>query len=156
MAHLQRTIDTLLELEDGAAALTDASLSSDIVDLGGDTIKGTATTARMACAVEMLVSAIDFTTADEVYDIFVVGSNTATVDSGVAILGHINFGDAGTHVSAITGLTDQLSTGRYVIPFINEKAGTVYRYISLWLQQSGTTPSITCKAWLSKVSEFPI
>lgn len=162
MVFSNRTVDTLLRLEDGAAAMSDGALQSDIVDLGGDTVLGTATTARMFCAAEFNITSMDFTTGDESYDLYIVGSNTAAVTSGVAILASLTLGDtdtAGSQTtsSAITGIAAVNPTlpCRYVVPFINEKGGTVYRYIALWLQQVGTTPSIIGTVYLYKVSEAP-
>ena len=150
MAFTQHTIDTLLELEDGAAAITATEYNSTIVDLGGATIRGTATTARVFGVVEVMVTAMDVANSDEEYIIRILGSNTATVDSGNAQLASIVLGDSATTVpdgdAALLG-----AARRFLIPFCNEIGDNVYRYIRSHVTCTGTSTSITYTAYASQI-----
>jgi len=89
-------------------------------------------TARFPAVAVFNVTALDTTSGNETYDIIIQGC-TATDFSSVQQLGSMV-------VSA---------TGQYVIPFVNEQADTVYRYVRAYFDVAGTTPSITAQAFLA-------
>jgi len=99
------------------------------------------------------IDAIDVTAADELYEIFLQGSNvaafaTAGVVRNLAAL-ELGSGELLTNATATTG--DQGAAGdRYVVPFRNVINGTVYRYVRAYQQiANGTGESITDTIWLS-------
>lgn len=142
MAEAQYTIDVDLLLEDGAAAITADGIGSEILDLGS-------TAPRTRGDVVFDVSAIDIVSTDETYDISIQGSSSATFASTIQELGALRIGDGST-LGTVNGVDVDDTTGRYVVPIINDHNGTSYRYLRLYVDVTGTTPSITFKAWLAK------
>jgi len=132
-----RTYDTLLLLEDGAGAET-ASFqgSGGILDLGAGEFNA-----------DMVVdiSAMLISDNDELYQIGWQVSSSATFASSIFEV--ITFETGAAEV--LKGDTDG-ATGRFVIPVTNRFGETIYRYGRLYVTISGTTPSITMKAYLSK------
>ena len=142
MTEPNYTIDTLLELEDGAAAITADGAGSDILDIGAFRMRG-----DVVCD----VSAIDIGHADETYFISVQGSSSSTFASTIQELACLRLGD-GTTIGSTIDVDD--TTGRFVIPFVNERNGTSYRYLRLYVDVTGTGNSITFKAWLAKAKSM--
>jgi hypothetical protein len=136
MANLysQFTYDDALELK-ASAAVTSSAAGSIIVDLGDGL-----TDAYMV----LDVSAIVVNDTDEIYNIYLEGSNVAAMDSGSVALAQIEMGNATAPADADT------STGRFVVPFRNEQNGTLYRYVRVYTKVAGTTPSITYSAFIAK------
>lgn len=130
--------DSILELEDGAAAITASGAGSSILDLGA---------ARVSGHIVVDVSAIDTVTGDEVYSIIAELSDSVTFASGIENVAFVQLG--GT--TGALGNRDVVSdVGRYVIGFQNQVDANQYRYVRLWFEVVGTSPSITCQAYLSK------
>lgn len=85
------------------------------------------------------VTASDFTTGDETYDVIIEGaaaSSFATIKQlgSMTILGGV--------------------TGRFTILFDNDQGGTVYQFIRVKFTLAGTTPSITSDVFLAPL--FPV
>lgn len=157
MAFNQRMIDTLLQIGTGtvtADGYLQKSGADGIVDLGGDTVKGVATTARVAGVVEVQVTNADTADANESYLLILVGSNSSTLASGNVLLGAMSLGIASAHHPNALPVLNAVADGRYLIPFINEHKGVELRYLGLYVQVEGTTPSLTCEAYVSLGSEF--
>lgn len=96
------------------------------------------------------VTAIDIANSDEIYDIIVQGSNSATFASGIENLASIDLGDAAVR----QGSADVNSPiGRYEIGVSNYQGGTEYKYMRVRAVVAGTSPSITLTAWLSMRTE---
>lgn len=88
------------------------------------------------------VSAIDVSSADEVYDLIIQGSDSSTFASGIENLAQVNLGAAATRDGGA-----QVSTvGRYELFFTNEQNGVNYRYLRVYTKAAGTTPSINYTA----------
>lgn len=147
MAGLTRTfpIDTALELEDGAGAITATGVGSTAqIDLGADSV--------MLGAMVLQVTAIDVANANESYEIELQGTNTSGFGTAAdnVVLAHIHLGD-----QSVTGATPA-DTGTdtpaavYYVPFTNDFGGTAYRYVRLKATLAGTTPSITFSAFLTQ------
>ncbi|MFG1247270.1 hypothetical protein [Xanthobacter flavus] len=117
--------DIATQLKDPGAVTSTAAAqvggSNKILDLRAARFEGT---------LVIDVSAIDFASTDETYQIEVGFSNDAAFGSG-NIVGLL---------IPVTG------TGRIEQPFFNEKLGTVYRYMRLRHILGGTTPSINYQA----------
>ena len=126
----QNTIyDAAALLESGDAAVTaSARCDQTEIDLGSASAQLPAT----AC-VEVDVTAVDFTTADETYELKVQLTDVS--------------GFGGTVIDV--NQRDITAVGKYIIPVTNEVNGTRYEFVSLYATLGGTTPSITYTASLS-------
>ena len=131
-----QTYDTLLELEDGAAAITADGAGSAIVDVGTGEIQG---------EVVIDVSALAIDGNDERYDISFQGSTKADFADTFDTLAILPLGALET----LDGDVDS-TTGRYILRVTNERNGTKYRYVRLYVQVTGTSVSITFTAYLAK------
>jgi hypothetical protein len=144
MGARAHNFDKLLELKDAgaitASAAAQVAAANRILDMGA---------ARFEGVVKVNVTAIDISSADEVYDLFVQGSNSSTFASGIENLAALNLGAAALALRA----TAQASVaGIYEISVTNEQADVTYRYIRMFTRVAGTTPSINYTAFLT--SEF--
>jgi len=137
-------IDTALQLEDGAAAITATEVNSGgILDLGADS--------TTVGAVVLQVTAIKVSANDETYKIELQGSSDSDFSTAAnnVILASIHLG-AHEVVGAVAGDTGtDTPTGVYYVPFANDFAGTSYRYVRLKVTSAGTSESITYTAYLS-------
>ena len=148
------TFDTLLELHDGAAAVTaddlaEVSGAEQIINLYQGAASGSAGVGAEFNGLWVIdVSAIDQTTGDELYTLILEGCNTAAfTTTSIVQLAMIQLGDEDT----MQGNCDlDLGVGRYVVPFSNELVGTTYQYCRLAFDVGGTSPSITCTSFLGK------
>lgn len=146
--------DVLTHLEDGDAAITatgagQVSASAAEIDVAGDGAIDGNSVVEGNLVVE--VTAMDTANGDETYSIILQGSNAAGFATNMAPLATLQLGDP----SALLGGADETAavassaTGRYVIPFRNEKNGVSFRYLRAHFVLAGTSPSITCNAFLS-------
>lgn len=85
------------------------------------------------------VTAIEIATGDEHYEIVVQGSSSSTFASAVTCLSSLRIGDGSALATLLgaAGVTVDDSTGRYILPFRNEKNGTIYRYVRVWVSVTG-------------------
>lgn len=100
------------------------------------------------CVLVLNVESIDIASTDETYKFYILGSNVAN-RSDAEVLGYCQLGKA----SALTGsqeTRDSAAGDRLVVPFRTEKGRTRYRYVDLYLDVGGTTPSIAFNAYISK------
>jgi len=136
--------DKDLLFHDGAAAVTadgagQVSSAAKVITLGPGRFEGV-----------MLfdVSAIDVSSTDERYVIVIQGSNTSDFSGAKENLAALELGATAVR----SGGAATSTTGRYEIPFQNEQDDTVYTYVRVYVDVSGTTPSITFKAWAGSPS----
>lgn len=129
------TFDAELQLKDAGLVAADAAATvasvAKILDVGTGNVRGD---------VVVDVSAVEIATGDERYTVLVQGSNSSSFASGIAILAAMPIGDGSTIATAFgsSGVDVDDTTGRFVIPFRNERNGTNYRYIRLWTDVAGT------------------
>ena len=129
------TFDKALEMKDAGLIAADAAWgvggSAKVLDVGTGNFEG-------KCVVN--VSAIEIATGDERYTFLLQGSSSATFASDVVILAALPVGDGSTIGTAFgsSGVDVDDTTGRFVIPFTNERNNTRYRYIRGWTDVSGT------------------
>lgn len=90
--------------------------------------------ARLDGVVVVDVSAIEIASNNEVYDIILQGSSSATFASDIENLAALNLG--ATEVRKASAI-DSIA-GRYEMPFTNEQAGVTYRYLRLYTVVAGT------------------
>lgn len=137
MAIKNLPYDTALVLHDGTAVTADGNGSEGILDLGAGAYRG---------LVVLDVSALDIVGNDELYEVHLEGSNSATHASGVVDLARIHIGPNET----LTGNVDtDDAPGKFYVPFVNERGGTEYRYVRLRFDVTGATASITTTAFIT-------
>jgi len=91
------------------------------------------------------VTALEVASGDEKYEICIEASNTADMSAGSVMLASIEMGNLTAPMDAAT------ATGRFVLPFRNEQAGTVYRYVRLYTRVAGTIATgINYSAFIAK------
>ena len=142
---LNRTypIDTALQLEDGAAAITATEVNSGgEIDLGDGLVHG---------AVVIQVSAIKVSSNDESYKIELQGTTVSAFGTAASnvVLASLDLGAHETTgaVAGDTGL--DTPTGVYYMPFCNDFAGTTHRYVRLKVTTTGSSETITYPAFLT-------
>jgi hypothetical protein len=103
------------------------------------------------------ITAIDFSSVDEVYTFHLVASNDVAFGNGnVEQLATHNFAATAAlrTVATIWGVTPTIpptgAAGTILqLPFTNLMQRIVYRYVRCYLVAAGTTPSVTVTSWLS-------
>lgn len=133
--------DAGLVAADGAAQVSSAN---KILDVGNGLFKG-----------DLVVdaSAVEIGSGDERYTIMVQGSTSATFASTIVILAAMPIGDGSTIGTAFgsSGVDVDDTTGRYIIPFQNERNNVYYRYIRVYVDVAGTIATgINFTAFVSK------
>jgi len=139
--------DTLLQDADAAKTATGVGEIGGVarqLDFGNTSPNSVEQVAYVRGQVVIDVSAIDFTTTDEAYDIVLQLADddsdftaaTTVVSKPLAHLGTA----LGTNGTAMSG------TGRLVVGVDNEFQGTLFRHARLVFVIAGTTPSITFSA----------
>jgi len=120
--------DSDLEMKDAGLVASSAAAQVDsaakIIDLGTGVVKG---------VVNIDVSAIEIASNDEVYDICVQLSSSATFASTYVTAAKLELGAN----EVLQGDQDS-TTGRYKLYFDNEYDGTYYRYCRLYTVVAGT------------------
>lgn len=133
--------DLELILADGAAAIT----ASGVTQVDGAAASKQVGPGRFEAVLIVDVSALDIVSNDERYHLILQGSNTADFAAKESLAEYI----LGATEVRPGGAADSV-VGRYEIPFTTEQHDTVYSYIRLQVDVSGTTPSITLKAWIAE------
>lgn len=141
--------DKLTELKDDAGAITASAAAqvatvNQILDMGERTYPDGELASYFEADIVLDISAIDFGTGDETYQILVQGSNSSTFASGVVNMAATVFGDA------VNGANDDVVVGRRVLHVNNEVADVRFRFLRLFSVLGGTSPSITYAAYLTK------
>jgi len=112
--------------------------SNRIIDIGLAT--------RFEAVMLIDVTAIEIASADESYRIIVQGSSSATFASDIENLAEITLAAAAVR----PGGAKASVIGRYELPFVNEQADTLYRYLRLYTDVGGTIATgINYKAFAS-------
>jgi len=139
MPNHSYTYDNSLVLKAAGAAVVSSAAIATILDTNNGA-SGNPSMFRADAVID--VTALDVATGDEEYDIIVQGSNSATFASGV-----VNLGAAIISVDGIAGSSADDVIGRYILPFLNERNGTIYRYVRLYTLLRAAGSSITYKAF---------
>lgn len=140
------TFDAATQLKDAGAITASAAAqvggADKILDLGDAFVEG---------SVVADISAIDFGTEDETYEIQLQFSDVADFSTGTPDIHAVSLplGDARN------GMTDQAKVGRKVIPFNNRfvdanGAPKNYRYMRAYTVAGGDSPSIDYVAYVVK------
>ena len=129
------THDTDLVLK--AAGLVASSADGSILDIGAGLVDGDIVIDMSAC---------EIATGDEIYTISLEMSNVAAMTSGSSCAAKKVFGNLVVPMDAALS-----AAGRYVVPFRNEEAGTVFRYVRLSTVVAGTIATgINFAAFIAK------
>lgn len=107
------------------------------------------------------VSAVDFTTGDETYQIVLFLSDNASAggtgfaagDGVVVKCVPVVLGNTDT-THAVTGINtdDMTALGQYAVSVDNELAGKLFRFMALGHILGGTTPSVNYQAWYTRLN----
>lgn len=141
-SHAQRTYDsaTLLRAQSLIAA---TATESTILTLGDGLV---------SAELVLDVSAIEVATTDESYRVMLQGSPDAAFTAGtIAVLADVVLG-ASASLAKVLGLQGFSDTvGRHIVPFRNEKNGTVYPYVRIRTIVVGTIATgMNFSAWIAK------
>lgn len=121
-----------------ASAAATVAGAAKVIDVGAARIEGT---------VVIDASAIEIGTGNEVFDIILQGSNSASFASTVENLCQKQLGAAS---SGLDGGAQDSTTGRYELPFTNEADDVTYRYLRLFTKVAGTIATgINYKAFIA-------
>lgn len=139
-----KTFDANLELKDSGNVYASAAATVDgaakIIDLGAGYVEGD---------VVIDVTAIEIASNDELYQIGVQVSSSATFASAIEEVATLELG-----ALEVTHGDIDSAIGRYILPFRNEMQGTVYRYMRLYTTVSGSIANsaggITYSAYAAK------
>jgi len=137
--YSQFTYDNALLVRAAAANITSTETGSLIVDLGAGLVEG---------HLILDVTTQDATTGDEAYTFMLEGSPDAGFGtaSNITVLAMQRTGGA----TGATPLGTADTTGRYTVPFRNERNGVTFRYVRLYTLLAGTTPILAFTGWLAK------
>lgn len=132
------------------------NLNSGQIDLGGSNPQVAA--GRTDFILTMDLTAMDFTSGDESYKFYLMGSQDVAFGNGnVEELAYHSFGavSAGRGVAVIMGASPTVPptnlAGTIVqLPATNLMQRIYYRYLRLYVVISGTTPTTTLTAWISR------
>lgn len=144
--HAQYTLDTLLQLKDAglvaATAVATVGGSAKIIDLGAAEQMG-----------EMIVdvSAIETASGDELYTIFLEGSDSSDFSAGTPLITQLATLQLGAGAVLAGAAATTSTVGRYRVPYRNEVNGHVFRYVRLETVVAGTIATgINYTAYLCK------
>lgn len=136
--YSQFTYDNAMLLR-AATQITSTETGSTILNLGSGLVDG---------SLVLDISTLDTTTGDEAYSFMLEGSPDATFGTAgnIVVLAELRVG--GATFTTPNGAAD--TTGRFVIPFRNERNGTTYPYVRLYVLIAGTTPILNFVGWIAR------
>jgi hypothetical protein len=149
--NTDRMVDANLILHDKATAITADELGS----VGGSASAGILRIGAIDQVFDVAfdVSACDVATGDELYEVQILGSNSSSFASGVALLGVLQLGDATTLAGGTGGVDTDKTTGRHILTVRNRITSTVYEYVRLNVEMIAAGQSITMpKVFISKIT----
>lgn len=149
------SFDINLLLSDNAAAYTvngyaQVGGADAVLDLGGNQGVSPKQQARIDAMCVIDVTAIDIASGDERYRLKILGCNTAGFASSVVELASIGLGKGSSGTPATQG--DSV-IGRYELPFCTEQANVKYEFIKMYMEFTGTTPSLSVQAFVAALPE---
>ena len=138
-----RMQDDNLVLSDTTAAITADALAT----VGGAAANGIIDIGAVPVAFDVVIGieALDVASNDEEYRVQILGSNSSSFASGIALLGELRIGALEALVGGTGAIDVDSVIGNHILTVRNYTAdGTVYRYVRLnWEIEAGTSPSIT-------------
>lgn len=126
---MDATFDYNLRLKDAGLVAASAAAQvggvDKIIDLGAG---------RIDARVIVDTTAVEVDSGNELYQVVVQGSSSATFASGIVTLGEQRFGDSSVTLETV----DTPAAARREIAFCNEVNGTLYRYLRVYTIVAGT------------------
>lgn len=124
-------IDSTLIMKD--AGLVAASAAATV---GGEAMVANVGTSLVKADMVFDVSAIEIASGDELYVLGIEGSDTEDFSTGSPVIEELAVLHLGSHL-VLSGNQDT-QPGRYILPFRNEKNGTVFPYLRVYTTVAGT------------------
>lgn len=136
-----RLQDENLQLHDGTSAVAADALAT----VGGVAAAGIVNIGAADSAFDVVfdVTACDVATGDEGYRLQILGSNSSSFASGIALLGQLHLGDATVLAGGTGGIDTDKTTGRHILTCRNRIGSTVYAYVRLNFEITAAGSSIT-------------
>jgi len=132
MTRRNLVVDDELELKDAGLVASSAAAQVDsaaaVLDLGGGFVEGN---------IVIDVTALEIADNDETYDITVQLSPDADFGTAGNIVDWMTLHLGAKEIKRTDSDKDD-TTGRYILPFTNERGGTLYRYLRLYTVVDGT------------------
>lgn len=137
------TFDAALNLHEPADLNASGFGSEGTIDLGSDT-------ANFSGVAIFDIFAISTGSADALYNLLIVGSDTEDFSGSVEVLASMPVGAAGARpLNAVSTIP-----GRYELPFLNEQGGVHYKYLRHYVEISGAGTSINHRARIGRGSHM--
>lgn len=140
-------LDAQLQFSDSQAVTTDA-VGTNVIDLGVDRSIGNGTAMGVVFIVEV---AADQTSSDEDYTFDVEYASNAAQSTGRQLIGRRVF-ESGSPTAPAQD-ADLLVVGfKFIIPIPPTTLAESERYLGIRYDTTGTSPIITCSAYLAELS----
>jgi len=140
MARINKTLDDSGQTLKAAGLIAAPAACTPIADLGAGFVEGN---------IVIDVTALELN-ADEIYDIILQLSPDAAYGTDTNIREKLGISLSAAEVKRSDANVDDV-IGRYIVPFNNDHAGTIYRYARLYTVVAGTIATgINYTARLSK------
>lgn len=140
-------LDAQLQFSDSQAVTADA-VGTNVIDLSQDRSIGTGTPMAVVFVVEV---AADQTTGDEDYTFDVEYASDAAQTTARKLIGRRIF-ESGTPTAPAMDADLLVAGFRFVIPIPPTVLSESERYLGIRYDVTGTTPTITCSAYLQPLS----
>lgn len=129
-------------------AITADAVGTNVIDLSVDRSLGNGEPMGVVFLVEV---AADQTTGDEDYTFEVEYASNAAQSTGRQLIGRRVF-ESGTPTAPAQDADLLVAGFRFVIPIPQTALSESERYLGIRYDVTGTTPTITCSAWLAPLS----
>lgn len=144
-------LDAQMQFSDSQAVTADA-VGQNVIDLGGDISIGTGEPMAVVFVVE--VSA-DQTTGDEDYTFDVEYASDSAQTTARQLIGRRVF-ESGTPTAPAQDADLLVAGFKFYIPIPPTTLGSSERYLGIRYDVTGTTPTITCSAYLQPMSMLDV
>lgn len=140
-------LDAQMQFSDSQAITADA-VGTNVIDLGADRSIGTGEPMAVVFVVEV---AADQTTGDEDYTFDVEYASAAAQNAGRQLIGRRVF-ESGTPTAPAQDADLLVAGFKFYIPIPPTVLSESERYLGIRYDVTGTTPTITCSAYLQPMS----
>lgn len=136
------------QLFSDAQAVTADAVGTNVIDLGSDRSIGNGEPMAVVFLVDV---AADQTTGDEDYTFHVEYASDAAQTTARKLIGYRTF-ESGTPTAPAEDADLLVAGFKFVIPIPPTELSESERYLGIRYDVTGTTPTITCTAWLTPMS----
>lgn len=141
-------LDAQMQFSDSQALTTTGAVGTNVIDLGSDRSIGTGEPMAVVFCVEV---AADQTTGDEDYTFDVEYASDAGQTTGRQLIGRRVF-ESGTPTAPAQDADLLVAGYKFYIPIPPTVLSESERYLGVRYVLAGTTPTITCSAYLQPLS----